>query len=286
MKNILVKRLGALGDVILTTPIVRELARQHADVHIRVMTNYPEVYDRNPHVTSVVRPGEMHTTKGWFEIDLDLAYEKQPFMHIVDAYAMVAFGKPLESDQKQQRLYFDKKRLFAQTARKYVAVHAAHAGWRNRTLPRETWVKVIDGIRDAGFWPIMIGTPRDATESSSWCSQMLVPDIHVQARLISQCACFVGSDSGLLHVAGATDTPIVGVFTSVRPQARLPYRKGLLGFQCHAVVPPFLDCLGCQERQPAPSTTESCERGDLACVQQVRASDIVDAMIKLTHRDA
>ena len=53
--NILVKRRGAIGDVIMTTGVVRELKRKYnGDANIYVATDSLEVYKNNPHITSVV----------------------------------------------------------------------------------------------------------------------------------------------------------------------------------------------------------------------------------------
>lgn len=275
--RILVRRTSALGDVVLATPVVRRLKRENPTASIVVQTAYPQVFHGNPNVELI---GNVLGQDGRM-VDLDLAYEKRPSMHIVEAYMLEAFkndrGWAMMDDgsSKCQELFFDRTPLSAFKGEGYVAVHAAQAGWSNRTLPRDTWKEVLHRLGVAGLRPILIGTERDAVPGFD-CPSFFVPDIHAQARLIQSCVCFVGSDSALLHVAGCTDTPIVGVFTCAKPEYRLPFRDACVG-----VVPPGLDCLGCLERQPAPATTESCERGDIACVREVRATDIVDAALKL-----
>jgi len=271
--KILVRRTGALGDVVMATPVVRRLRRENSYARIFVQTAYPDVFKDNPHVDMVLPDEGGERVPINRLVDLDLAYERRPDMHVVEAYMLEAFGDTGERSDRRQELFFDRSSMSGIAGKGYVAVHAAVAGWRNRTLPRDTWKEVLHRLNVAGLSVILIGTERDAIPGYL---SFLVPDIHAQASLIQSCVCFVGSDSGLLHVAGATDTPIVGVFTSARPEYRLPFRE-----DCAAVVPPGLDCLGCLARQPVPSTTESCERGDLACVGAVRATDIVDAVLKL-----
>ena len=170
-------------------------------------------------------------------VDLDLAYERRPTMHVVEAYMVEAFGEPGAPEDPRQELFLPRsRRLFADRGRPYVAVHAAQAGWRSRTLPAATWVEVVRLLRAAGTWPILIGSQRDALpEAKATCFH--AHDILAQAHLISSVDCFVESDSALLHVAGATDTPIVGVFTCAAPRFRLPWRGGVLGKDCIAVVP-------------------------------------------------
>ena len=43
-KKILVSRRGALGDVIMTTPIVRRLRQENPNAIIDIKTNYPDIY--------------------------------------------------------------------------------------------------------------------------------------------------------------------------------------------------------------------------------------------------
>lgn len=57
-------------------------------------------------------------------------------------------------------------------------------------------------------------------------------------EIINNAKTIVGLDNGLLHVAGTTDIPIVGGFTSVNPIHRMPYRHDVLGWNFYPVVPP------------------------------------------------
>jgi hypothetical protein len=67
------------------------------------------------------------------------------------------------------------------------------------------------------------------------------------AKIISQSAAMVGVDCGLLHIAGSTDTPIVGGYTTVRPHLRAPIRHDCLGWNWFFVEPEVsLECRFCQ----------------------------------------
>jgi len=194
-----------------------------------------------------------------------------------------AFGDPGKPEDRCQELFPETTGLnrlaSAFSGGRVVAVHAARAGWRNRTLPEQTWLDVVAGLRREGLFPMMVGTGRDALPKAN-AAAFHSTDVLAQAAVIACCACFVGSDSGLLHVAGATDVPIVGVFTCASPAVRMPWRNGVLGDGCTAVLPEGLDCLGCLARAPVPSTSESCERGDTACVRAVRPDVVVAAIVR------
>ena len=53
--NLLVQRRAAIGDVIMTTGVVRELKKKYGtNANIWVATDCLEVYKNNPHVTGVM----------------------------------------------------------------------------------------------------------------------------------------------------------------------------------------------------------------------------------------
>ncbi len=278
--TIIVQRSGALGDVVLTTPIVRRLRRENPNARLGVLTGYSDVFHHNPYLL-----GGFHGTSPSLvrHVQLDGAYETFPNMHIVEAYFLEAFGDTGDPWDRQQELFFHPVPLFDKALRP-VAVHAAVAGWRNRSLPRETWVAVVRGLQKAGFAPVMIGSERDTLDGVDALT-FYNSNVMMQASLIDNCVAFIGSDSGLLHVAGATQTPIVCAFTCAKPHTRLPWRQGTLGRDCIAIMPDIA-CVGCLARRPPPVTTEFCERGDNACVGLVNAEEIIEstlALISLTH---
>lgn len=86
--NILVRRTGALGDVVLMTPIVHQLRRVYPDARIHVITAYPAVFFNNPWNIELRIPecGTPCYDVG-IDINLNLAYERRPTMHVVDAYS-------------------------------------------------------------------------------------------------------------------------------------------------------------------------------------------------------
>lgn len=68
------------------------------------------------------------------------------------------------------------------------------------------------------------------------------------AAIMHDALAVVGVDNGLLHVAGTTDVPIIGGFTTVRPEIRMPIRHNKLGWNFFPVVPnQSLDCAFCQQ---------------------------------------
>lgn len=67
------------------------------------------------------------------------------------------------------------------------------------------------------------------------------------AKIMSNAKAVVGVDNGLLHVAGCTDVPIVGGFTTVKPEIRMPVRNNILGHNFYPVTEAKSDCNFCQQ---------------------------------------
>ena len=256
--NILVKRAGALGDVILTTPIVRRLHLEQPAARIDVQTDYPDVYAANPWVTAV-NPREAISYDR--EIDLNLAYEREPNMHTVRAYMRAAFGDHGAGYDCQQVLFDGAPRWRRTAEPKCVVVHGAGATWRNRQQGNRFWLEVHASLREAGYQTISVGGSADAGGGVIDLRNQL--RLHSLWRLIRGSGWFVGSDSGPLHVAGATDTPLIGLFSCAHPFCRLPLREGMPTIG----LVPELNCVGCLHDEPPPVTSCGCRRGDYACVE-------------------
>lgn len=265
--KILVVRAGALGDVILTTPIFRRIRKEHPTALIAVRTSYVDVFRGNPDVDAVnVQDGVSFNRI----IDLNLVYERLPKMHIIDAYMMATFGdKGFVSDKSTSLTPLFEPESYMVSAHGAILIHAARS-WQNRTLPDHVWIAVVAELNynHKNRRIIFVGSTTDfgfEDTNNNIIDARGLTSLPVVAGMIHEAACFVGTDSGLLHVAGTTQTPIVGIFTSVRPEYRMPWRQGELGWRCYPVVPDIM-CRGCLERCPAPATTCGCERGDYACV--------------------
>lgn len=104
------------------------------------------------------------------------------------------------------------------------------------------------------------------------------------AKVMQGAAAVVGVDCGLLHIAGCTDVPIVGGFTTVNPELRAPIRNNELGWNFYPVVPEeSLECRYCQV-----STNflyghdyKNCIYDDFQCVKQLTADKFIAQLSKI-----
>jgi ADP-heptose:LPS heptosyltransferase len=274
MTTIVVRRTGALGDVVLATPVVRHLRRTLGpDPTMIVQTAYTDVFLNSPDIDGTLSPTDP-VPRGATLVSLDLAYENRPTMHVVEAYsnALINFP-PIPEDQRLQEIFPPEHPPLAQPT---VAVHAARS-WPSRTLPTSFWLTVTGKLRAAGVRVVHVGTDRDLLTGPA-CGKPLMET----AGLLSRCTVFLGSDSSLLHVAAAVGTPVVGLFTCVRPEYRMP-----IGGEGVALAAKGLACVGCLERAVVPTTNlQVCERGDTACVWRFDAAEVVETVMGLMTQPA
>ncbi len=85
--------------------------------------------------------------------------------------------------------------------------------------------------------------------------------------LVGRAALYIGGDSGPLHVAATTTTPIVGLYGPTLAARSAPWRDRALPVASLDAGP--LDCRPCDQRVCAP--------GDFRCLTGIRAATVVTA---------
>lgn len=271
--KILVIRQLALGDVILLTPVIEQIWRNYSgECLIDVITCKPEVFSGNPFVNEVRRPDDINGLNNPYDVtyNFDMAYEKKPLLHIVDAYAVHAFGSSDALRQKMPKLFSSfedvcraKWLISSRGLEDFVVVHMRKDGWQSRNLPMPYWEKVINCLLDSTSLNIVQVGSLD--EYSFNFNDRLIDlrgqlSIHVLRELISHSRFFVGVDSGTLHIAATTHTPIIGMFTSAHHLLRMP-----MGRPEEDVFIPLtakISCYGCQSEINPPITSVICSKGD------------------------
>ncbi|MBF0508975.1 MAG: lipopolysaccharide heptosyltransferase II [Deltaproteobacteria bacterium] len=89
-------------------------------------------------------------------------------------------------------------------------------------------------------------------------------DLGVAMAVISQCAAFVANDSGLMHVAGALNVPVVGLFGSTNHLATAPKTDKLV------LVRHALPCSPCKK--------ETCRLNTYDCLNLIQPMEVLAAV--------
>ncbi|HEX5069892.1 MAG TPA: putative lipopolysaccharide heptosyltransferase III [Vicinamibacterales bacterium] len=169
-----------------------------------------------------------------------------------------------------------------------VVVHGA-AGNEFRRWPEASFARVVASIAARGHdWVVaVVGAAGDESivadivqraRAQSAESQRIVSIIGWRLdqlrALMDRATLFVGGDSGPMHVAAATDVPIVAIFGPTTPETWAPWRPEHLPLATIDVG--ALPCRPCDQRV--------CEPGDFRCLRKLAPETVVQAAAALLER--
>lgn len=211
--QIIVKRSYAVGDVLLTTPIIRALKKLWPLCPIDVETNFPDIFKGNPCVRRAAP--KIGITPGAWVIDLNGAYEKTPMIPVLSSYARAA---GLESSQIEPYLDLYCQPGDAPTLPEgpWAALHVGPTTWPGRTWPLDRWAQVADRLRSAG-WKVMLFGEKGPEKIACDADYRGQKGFQELAALLLQCAVFIGLDSFPSHAAAAMCTPSVVLYGVTNP---------------------------------------------------------------------
>ena len=344
--KILLVRLRLIGDVVLTTPLLRALKRKYPDAQLTYLVEpaAAPVVRGNPHLANVVlvpkRRGlarvrddmsmarrlrrerfdvaiDLHggPRAAWFtwasgapmRIGYAIAGRAWMYTHVIDRprdeaprasvvnqwdlLAPLDVGPPdpardpLEMVEDAQAAASVERRLREARitgAHPVVVVHVS-AGNPFRRWPRESFEALVIALarRDPSRRIILTSGPSDASATKAiadgaraalGASAAAVPevgefDLAELRALVGRAAVYIGGDSGPLHIAGTTTTPIVALLGPTLPERSMPWRDGK--WCAEAVDAGALACRPCRQRECAP--------GDFRCLTHITAEQVAAA---------
>lgn len=252
-RRILVRRLGARGDVLLTTPVLRALREKYPQAEIEVRTKCPEML----HGLDSARLS-LHNTKYFDEfIDLDATYETRPDLHIVEAFAQAA-GVTLPKRWRLEVAASELDEAWAERVARGQRMALLHPGptcWPGKNWPVERFTELARTLRKQGYLTATVGAD-DSPE--------LGTDLHLAGRttpqqlyaLAKRSRLFVGIDSMPCHLASAADCPSVVLFGPTNASKILRPSHRIIPVQADVNLIP---CVGEHGRRTKPITQSPCQ---------------------------
>ena len=274
------RKLGGLGDVLMTTPCLRAIKEQYPNCHLTYATDPTlfRVLEGNPHIDQIVDFRLINP--GAFDFFADVTsvcppHEKpgKPNINRIDLFARrigVELKDPLPVyvpgvDEVKWAKQWLEQQWGPRKSYKLVVLSVASVDKR-RSWPTELSQELIQLVQASRSDVRFIvddfnntGGPWDLVNTSArrWGLRQMV-------ALINDCDLFVGPDSGLLHFAGALSKPIVGIFGPTPPAARLNHYPNALA------VTQELGCQYCWYSR--------CSY-DLACLKQLSVHQVLEAVL-------
>jgi ADP-heptose:LPS heptosyltransferase len=278
LNRLILKRTTALGDVLLTTPIVHALREKKPDWEIIVATNHPFIYRDNPDVNYVIPVNHDWVVSKDCEAfyELDLAYEMCPDVGILKAYTDAC---NVNVKDPWPRVYLrDHNRLFASNilsdSSKWVVIHPGPKGWPGGDWPWERFSEVSETLQNKGFKVVLVGnTPPDPIKCDLDLRHKTT--FHNLAAVVERSSLFVGIDSMPMHLAQAFRKPCVGIFGCVDPSHILVSTSFVRGVTASQNKVP---CLGCHHRGDFPKTRSVCDKDKVYCMEELSANEVIRAI--------
>jgi ADP-heptose:LPS heptosyltransferase len=283
-QQILVRRRAALGDVIMSTGVVRELKNRYA-CEIDVATEFPNVYDNNPYVRAIYHTNAMPDAANYdLYINLDNAYEHNPCNHYLDSYFYRAFGLSTV-DEKEPELFpnefdVDVVNHFFQDNQldNYIVIHIRQWYWPLKNMSWDTWYAVFERLfsERTDFKIVCVGSAQDGyVDHPLFVDARDRLSVQQQKLLMDRARCFVGIDSGPYHIAVASRTHIISLHTHLLPERIAPLHKP------YTPIKSGVDCVGCNENQQRPVTQVVCKHGDFRCSNSFDAERIAANILEI-----
>jgi len=249
MKNICLdlSECNGLGDLICATPAIKKISEAY-ETKVLVISKMPEVFKNNPHVEKSVKVSS-----------IDMQYVKDNYIvhnsfynvgkknergveykhNTIDIrqFHAINLGFMLGNDEMECFYLPTSECSFEIPKKPYILIHPVST-WPSRTWSAENWMNLTKELNDKGYDVVSIG--KDSSETGFFNVQKPVFNFEIEKGLnlmnkttISDCwylmqsaSAFVTMDSGLLHLAGTTNVPIIHLGSSIKPEFRIPYRYG------------------------------------------------------------
>jgi ADP-heptose:LPS heptosyltransferase len=285
--TILVKRRAALGDVVMSTGVVRELYKLHdGRCAITVETEFPLVYKNNPYIVDLRNWGEVNASDYDVVYNLDDAYENNPAHHFVSSMFERVFGAHVGRNQAPDLHPDEQDKLTVDADLKdigpFYAVHMRNWHWELKNIDVDIWCDIFARVfeKNTDVKIVCVGGPTDIA-----LEHPLVVDARAKYTpqqlkyLLDHAKCFVGIDSGPFQIAGASSTHIIGLLTHNPPEYIIPIRRLDTMWNATAIQAD-IDCVGCNVNQTPPVRQIVCKHGDFRCNKLWDTQQIADAILK------
>ena len=237
----------AIGDTLCSTPVLRKLYDSY-NSKIIVVTDFPELFKNNPLVEKVYQSSSINRdfinsnfiTHNSFYENGQKNNRGIEFKHNridIRQYHAIKLGFMLTKDEMELDYIPDTFEPINKLPEKYVLIHPVQ-NWPSRTWDAVKWMELTKRLNDQNISVVSIG--KDSSEVGFFNVKKPIFNFEIKNginlmnkttlsqtwHLINKSSCFVTMDSGLLHLAGTTDSNILQLGSSINKEFRAPYRHG------------------------------------------------------------
>ena len=232
--RLLVIRAGGAGDVLFSTPTMRELKKLLPNAHTGYATSsrHPWLLTGNPNVSQVLTyPVALEEVAKWDHIlNLEGVVESSNDTHAVDLIASAAGvsvnDHSLDYSIPPERLALAEKAI-PREGKLRVAIQV-RASAASRTYPPDLLTKVIMGLMDLNIQCVLIAEPKSIQIPNGWfpmCVNLGATSKPLRwedsIAIAATSDCFLTPDSSMHAFGAALGIPVVSLWGSFSPEIRI-----------------------------------------------------------------
>lgn len=235
---------NGLGDLICSTPAIKATSESYGQ-KLLVVSKMPELFKKNPFVEKSLKASSvdweyirqnyiLHNSFYNVGKKNERGVEYKHNMIDIRQFHAINLGFTLRPDQ-MDCFYEPTEELSIDLPEKYIVIHPVQS-WGSRTWSAEKWMKLTSMLNDKNIHVVSVG--KDSSETGFFnvekptfnfeiplgLNLMNKTSISQTWHVLNKADCVVTMDSGILHLAGTTDTHIIQLGSSIHPLYRAPYR--------------------------------------------------------------
>ena len=247
---------NGLGDTICATPTIRKVSEAY-DAPISVYSKHPEVFKNLSYVESSLHYDDIHENQElkdsydyYYQTEIALTHFndqdvkfKHSHMDIRQIHANF-IGFTLLKKDSHCDFIADRYKPIDNLPEKYIVIHATES-WPSKDWGFENWNSLCNTL---DYPIVMVG--KESSEVGSFNVQKPTYDlrpkmgldlrnktnVHQLWHVLDKAQLVITNDSSVMHLSGTTDTEILVLGSSQRPELRFPYRKGSQEYKIRMVL--------------------------------------------------
>jgi len=240
----------SFGDSLCSTPTLRKLAKSYGK-KIIVCSHKPFVFENNPYVKFHIHVNdfkeefrEQYEVLETFQLNSNGMSLKYGSVDIRKIHC-TNLGFDLKPNEMHCEYYpspvnFEESDENFLNSESYIVIHISKT-WPSRTWLKSNYEELITNINKAGYKVALIGFDQAKEPGSNnydkscynfedfvfeGVSFLNRTSLDQDFEIIKKANICVTCDTGILHLAGCTDTEIIYIGGSIDPALRAPYRHG------------------------------------------------------------
>lgn len=244
----------SLGDTLCSTPVIRNL-RHSYQKKINLITNFSELFVKNDNVQKIYTPNSLNIDfikenhiyhNSFYNIGRKNEHGVEYKSNIIDIrqYHAILLGFMLTKNELHLDYTPEEFTPIKNLPEKYVLLHPVQ-NWPSRTWDAKKWMVLTSMLNESNISVVTIGKsdsevgffnikkPVFNFKIKNGLNLMNKTTLSQAWHLIDKSLCFVTMDSGLLHLAGTTDSEIIQLGSSINPEFRAPYRNNSQEYKYH-----------------------------------------------------